>query len=167
VNIRDIQSDDAEAFLALSNQLDEETSFMLYEPGERKDTVEQQRKKLEHIVVAENKTFLVAEEKDELIGFIACIGGDLKRNSKCANIVVGVLQEYSGKGVGTRLFDKVEGWAYEKGIYRLELTVMEHNRAAMMLYAKAGFKIEGTRKQALFIDGEYVNEFYMGKLLDT
>lgn len=41
--IREIQIEDAVAFLQLGKQLDEETSYMLLEPGERDTTVEQQK----------------------------------------------------------------------------------------------------------------------------
>ena len=40
--IREIRVEDAAAFLQLGKQLDEETTFMLLEPGERNTTVEQQ-----------------------------------------------------------------------------------------------------------------------------
>ena len=42
--IREIQEDDAEAFLALCNLLDEETDFRIYEPGERRTAIEDQRR---------------------------------------------------------------------------------------------------------------------------
>ena len=40
--IREIEIEDADHFAI--KQLDEETKFMLYEPGERKTTAEQQEK---------------------------------------------------------------------------------------------------------------------------
>lgn len=167
MNIREINSDDAGAFLKLSQRLDDETSFMLYEPGERTLTIDEQREKLEKMIVADKQMIFVAEDKHELIGFIACFGGTARRNSKCASVVIGLLQQYAGQGIGTALFDKLVAWAKQQELHRLELTVMEHNRPAMMLYDKVGFKIEGTRKQALLVDGDFVNEFYMGKLLEN
>ena len=44
--IRTICKSDAEQFLNLCKQLDDETQFMLLEPGERKTTLEEQRIKL-------------------------------------------------------------------------------------------------------------------------
>lgn len=41
--IRTIRENDAEDFLFLLKKLDEETAFMLFEPGERLTTVEEQR----------------------------------------------------------------------------------------------------------------------------
>jgi RimJ/RimL family protein N-acetyltransferase len=33
------------------------------------------------------------------------------------------------------------------------------------LYEKYGFAIEGIRKKSMNVDGEYIDEFYMAKLL--
>lgn len=50
------------------------------------------------------------------------------------------------------------------GIVRLELSVMTHNQAALALYIKNGFEIEGTKRKSLIIDGEWVDEYYMSKI---
>ena len=50
-------------------------------------------------------------------------------------------------------------------IHRLELSVVTHNEAGLRLYKKMGFKIEGTKRHSLLIDGEFVDEYYMSKLL--
>ena len=53
----------------------------------------------------------------------------------------------------------------QRGLHRLELTVMVHNTAAVGLYHKLGFGIEGTRKDSLLVNGAYVDEYAMAKLL--
>ena len=47
MNISKAKPDDAEALVNLFNQLEDETNFILFEPGERNITVEEQAKKLE------------------------------------------------------------------------------------------------------------------------
>jgi ribosomal protein S18 acetylase RimI-like enzyme len=42
---------------------------------------------------------------------------------------------------------------------------MTHNAAAIGLYRKMGFEVEGTRRAALRIGAESVDEYYMAKLL--
>lgn len=74
-------------------------------------------------------------------------------------LVIGVLQEYTGQGVGTGLFRAIEDWAKRIGIHRLELSVMIHNTAAVALYRKMGFEVEGTARDTLFVDGRYVDEY--------
>ncbi|WP_342768304.1 hypothetical protein [Falsibacillus pallidus] len=46
------------------------------------------------------------------------------------------------------------------------MTVVSENGRAVALYKKIGFEIEGTKKDSLLIDGTFVNEYYMGKLLN-
>jgi RimJ/RimL family protein N-acetyltransferase len=164
--IRSIQEDDSEQFLRLLKKLDQETQFMLFEPGERTTTSEEQRQKIQGLLSQDSQTILVAEHEHELVGFLGCFGGGLQRNRHCAYLVIGILQAHAGRGLGARFFEAIEAWALTLDIHRLELTVMTHNDRAVHLYRKMGFEIEGVRKGALKIDGKYVDEYYMAKLLN-
>lgn len=53
-----------------------------------------------------------------------------------------------------------------KGLTRIELTVREHNKAAIALYEKYGFIKEGVHKNAVRIDGEYENHIFMALLFE-
>ncbi|QQP13453.1 LD-carboxypeptidase [Lysinibacillus agricola] len=44
-------------------------------------------------------------------------------------------------------------------------SVMANNTAGVALYEKMGFEIEGTKRHSLYVDGEYMDEYYMSKLL--
>ncbi|HSL43185.1 MAG TPA: GNAT family protein [Anaerolineales bacterium] len=165
VLIREIQENDAEGFLDLCQRLDEETQFMMLEPGERLITVTEQRERIQRILLRENQTILVAEAGNRLVGYLAAFGGDYRRNRHNAHIVIGILQGFAGQGIGTRLFAELDDWARRQGVHRLELTVMAHNTAALSLYKKMGFENEGTKKDSLFVGGQYVDEYYMAKLL--
>ncbi|MFX0198827.1 MAG: GNAT family N-acetyltransferase [Candidatus Hodarchaeota archaeon] len=164
--IREITVDDAQRFISLCKKLDEETKFMLYEPGERHIGVEEQRRHIAAVREAGNQTILVAEESDELIGFITALGRPYKRKRHAAHIVVGILQKHAHQGTGTKLFTAMEKWALKHEIHRLELSVMVHNKAAIGLYRKMGFKTEGRMKDSLVVDGRYVDEYLMAKTLD-
>ncbi|HEK9100428.1 GNAT family N-acetyltransferase [Bacillus pfraonensis] len=163
--IRDIQVEDAAAFLQLGKQLDGETSFMLFEPGERNMTVKQQENMIKRFIENYNSTIFVVVEGEQLVGFILANGGNAQRNKHAAAIVIGILQAYSGKGIGTMLFKEIEKWARLHDVWRLELTVMAHNTRAQALYKKVGFEQEGVKKASLIIDGKDVDEYYMAKLL--
>lgn len=101
------------------------------------------------------------------MGYLQAEGGYFKRSRKNVYIVIGILAEYRGLGIGTQLFIKAENWAREQGMHRLELTVVAQNIAAIALYERRGFSIEGIRKDALLIDGQYRDELYMAKLLQN
>lgn len=163
--IREVISSDAESFIHLTKQVEDNSKFMLWEPGERNIKLEQQQKLIENMSKSENSTILVAECDNELIAFLVVFGGGAKRNKHSAYIVIGILEEYRGKGVGTKLFKALENWSSDNDIHRLELTVVTQNEVGVSLYKKMGFEIEGIKRHSLFIDGKFVNEYYMSKLI--
>lgn len=163
--IRPIAVEDTVSYLELCRRLDEETSFMLYEPGERATTLERQRDQIASILDTDNEMIFVAHDGENLIGHLSVFGGRRHRNRKTVYLVIGVLQAYTGQGVGTALFQVMEEWVRGIGAHRIELTVMTHNGVAMALYKKMGFEIEGTARETLFVDGRYVDEYFMAKLI--
>ncbi|MBD1373038.1 GNAT family N-acetyltransferase [Hazenella sp. IB182357] len=163
ISIRPIQLEDATLFLAFMKQLDLETPYMLYEPNERSTSVQEVENEI--IRLNETKQIFIALAQEQVIGFIMIKSGQLKRNRHTAYIVIGIRAKYHGLGLGTRLLQTAENWAIQKQIHRLELTVMTHNQVALALYQKMGFEIEGICKENLYIDGKFVDEYYMGKLL--
>ncbi len=166
VYIREIVPDDAARFLALCRQLDRETQYMLLEPDERVTTLEEQRRLLDQLAASERETIFVADCAGKLVGYLAVRGGRFRRERHRATLVIGVLQAFSGRGIGTQLFQAMEPWARQHSFRRLELTVMAHNQAAIALYRKQGFEMEGIRRQALQVDGRFIDEYYMARLLD-
>ena len=163
--VREITLSDAENFGYLTQQVEMTSEFMLWEAGERKANPDQQRKMIERLGSDDNSAIFVAEEKGQLIGFLMAIGGNARRNKHSVYLVVGILEDSRGKGVGTKLFEEVEKWALTHKIHRLELTVVTRNVAGVALYQKMGFEIEGTKRDSLLINGEFVDEYYMSKLL--
>jgi RimJ/RimL family protein N-acetyltransferase len=105
------------------------------------------------------------KKNGQLIGYLAAYGGRYKRNRHSVYVITGILQAFTSRGIGTSLFEELERWAREKRIHRLELTVMIHNEAAIALYKKIGFEIEGRKQHSLVINGSYVDEYFIAKLL--
>lgn len=165
VSIRTIQLADAEPLLQLQHQLDRETQFMLFEPGERTRTSAEQHRYIEHLQAEGHSTIFVAEDGGQLVGYLSATGSALKRVRHTAYIVIGIRKAYTGQGIGTNFFAALEEWASQKHLHRLELTVMAHNQAGIALYQKRGFVIEGTKKHAIVLNGEYIDEYAMAKLL--
>lgn len=166
MRIRAITESDSEQFLLLCKALDQQTRFMMLEPGERTTTVEEQRQRIRSVLSqAENQIIFVVEAENRLLGYLAALGGSYRRNQHSAHVVVGILQEYAGHGLGKQLFQTLDTWAVQHKLHRLELTVMCHNERAVHLYQKMGFKIEGVKRDSLQVDERYVDEYYMAKLL--
>ena len=164
MQIRTVIPEDSELLVKMLKQLDTETSFMMYEPGERTATADDMKHRIEQWERS-GSLFLLLEDEGELAGFISALRGEPRRIRHSAYLVVGILKDYRGKGYGSMLFRKMEQWARENGITRLELTVMTENEQARHLYEKMGFIMEGKKERSMIVDGRAVDEYYMGKLL--
>lgn len=161
---RALTAADAPALWTLMEQLDRETQYMLYEPGERQPDLSRVQAA---IGGAEAGDFLLAACSDagELIGYISAQRGGVRRTQHCAYVVTGILPAYGRQGIGTEFFRRAEQWARAAGVTRLELSVVCDNTAAVGLYEKCGFDKEGLRKNAMVINGAYTDEWYMAKIL--
>jgi RimJ/RimL family protein N-acetyltransferase len=152
-------------------RLDGETPFMLWEPAERPSdpVIEETRIAMAN---AGRGIILVAEAQDRdaakspiLVGFISAERGWCRRNAHTAQIVLGVLEAYTGRGIGTALIAALVPWAATHGVRRLVLTVRADNTRARRLYTRVGYVEEGTLRDALRVDDRYVDEIAMAKLL--
>ena len=147
----------------MQSELDRETKFMLLEPDEREQDINRTKGMIKSIQEA-NDFLYVAEVSAELIGFITASRGIANRIKHRAYVVMGIRKQFHGRGVGTKLLNELDQWAVRTGIRRLELTVMVHNVKAISLYEKGGFVVEGVKKDSMCIEGEYIDEYYMGKI---
>jgi len=166
MNIRAIRESDSEQFLLLGQALDEETQFMMLEPGERTMTIEEQTQRIRNVLSQDNQIIFVVEHENQLVGFLGALGGNYHRNHHSVHIVIGIRQNFAGQGVGKQLFEALEKWAIVQNLHRLELTVMTHNERALHLYQKMGFKTEGVKQDSLLVNGKYVDEYYMARILN-
>jgi RimJ/RimL family protein N-acetyltransferase len=165
MHIRLAEEMDAERLSNLIRDVENTAEYMLYGPGERKYDIENKRKLISSIQAENNSAIFLAEDNNELTGYLIAKGGGATRNVHTAYIVVGILDNFRGQGIGSRLFQALTKWAKEKELHRLELTVVTHNEAGIRLYKKQGFEVEGTKKHSLRINGEFADEYYMAKLL--
>jgi RimJ/RimL family protein N-acetyltransferase len=163
--IRAARPDDAAALLRLKRRLDQETSFMLLEAGERDASVPALARELGSAARSGNSVVIVAEIGGELAGYVELTGGTFHRSQATAYVVIGVLAAAGGKGVGRGLLEEAKRWAVAHGVHRLELTVMAHNHRAIGLYQRTGFSVEGRRAECLLIDGQFIDELYMAMVL--
>lgn len=163
--VREIEMKDAKGFGELLTQVDASSDYMLWEVGERNTGLEKSQTMIQQITAQLNSTILIAEQ-DEVLGYLLAIGGSANRNKHTAYIVIGIAEKARGQGIGTRLFQEIEKWAYTEGIHRLELTVATENKAGLVLYEKMGFEIEGTKKDSLCIQGKFIDEYYMAKIIE-
>jgi len=164
LRFRQAVTGDAAGLLALKEDLDHQTSFMLLEPGERSEGSEDVAADIDSVADA-NSVVIVAETERQLVGYAEARGGRFRRNRITAHVVIAVHAAATRQGVGTGLLRELELWALAHAVHRLELTVMAHNQRARELYERMGFAVEGRRRECLLVGGHLVGEFYMARLL--
>ena len=164
MEIRKIQMEDANNYLDMLLNLDNETKFMMFEPGERPTDINIIKNIIEKSINGDN-LILIAIDEENIVGFLSAQKGEYKRIKHTGYIVVGIREKY--RGIGSKLFSELDIWAIENNITRLELSVICSNTIAKHLYEKNGFKVEGIKKNAMIIDGKYVDEFFMAKIYNS
>src|SRR6185295_15733349 len=87
------------------------------------------------------------------------------RRRHVGDVGMAVRDDRQRRGVGTALMhaaiELADGWL---NYQRLELTVYTDNLAALHLYRRFGFTIEGTCRAYAFRDGMYVDAYAMARL---
>ncbi|MBN4080650.1 GNAT family N-acetyltransferase [Beggiatoa alba] len=163
--IRELKKEDSQSFIQLTQQLAKETEFMLLTSAETNITVEKQNEYTDSMKNSDNRIVFVAEDNQNLIGFIGASRGMFVRNRHECHFAMGVLKTWWRKKVGTQLMGDLEDWAQSNGLIRIELTVMIHNLQAIDLYNKCGYQVEGVKKATIKVGNKLIDELLMAKLL--
>lgn len=110
-------------------------------------------------------SWIVAELDGELVGSGAVLTRANPRIAHIGEIALGVADHIAGRGIGTQimaaLIDIADNW---RGLKRLELAVYTDNEAAIKIYKKFGFEVEGRQIKSTLRDGAFVDSFAMARL---
>lgn len=113
----------------------------------------------------EGHYWLVACVQGDIVGSIGLHMHTIPRRRHAASLGMAVRDDVQGQGVGSALMhamlDLADNWL---NIVRLELVTWTDNEAALALYKKAGFVIEGTHRHYAFRDGQYVDAYALGRI---
>lgn len=168
VIIREAHPSDANQIIKFIQRLSEEPlSNIVISPGEFTPEIELEARILSDFAASANSVFLVAEIESNIVGILNCSGrNDRRAIHHVVALGLSVDQEWRGQGIGTLLMSNALQWAKRtEHIKRIELLVFERNEAAIHLYQKFGFEIEGKHRKAIFRDGVYLDNLTMALLL--
>lgn len=147
VNVREANTDDAEALLKLKKSyIKNTTSIPLYE-HEYRNTIKEEAELIKRYKQQENSLLLVAEHNKQLIGNIDLTGNQREKIFHTATIGMGIANSWQNLGVGSCLMDtllKVVVNSLSVNIIWLE--VYSTNISGIKLYQKFGFEECGTIK---------------------
>jgi len=108
---------------------------------------------------------VIALDNAKVVGWCDITAMPRQTTKHCGVLGMGVLPTYRHKGIGTKLVHAALQKAKAYGLYRVELEVFEDNLAAIELYKKVGFNVEGKKVAAVRIDDRYVDALLMALLL--
>lgn len=107
---------------------------------------------------------LVALLDGQIVGDIGLLPAKGRR-AHAATIGMGVHDDFTRRGIGRALLGEAIAIADEwLNLRRLELTVYADNEAAIGLYKKFGFQVEGMMAQYAFRGGVYVDALSMARI---
>lgn len=165
--IRQARPDDAGQLVALLRRLFDAPGIHIpMQPTEFTVTVEQERHLLADGLDSQNWVVFLTEANGRVIGMI-----DFKRGTRQAvrhSVALGIsiASEWRNQNVGSRLMTEAMAWAKATGtVTRIELFVYADNSAAIHLYGKFGFEIEGRRRCAVCHNGQLTDDLIMARLL--
>ncbi|CDZ46684.1 GNAT family N-acetyltransferase [Neorhizobium galegae] len=104
---------------------------------------------------------VVAVVSGQVVGWCDIRRHPQPTHAHCGTLGMGIVPGYRDKGLGTRLIRAAIGQARDRGFHRVELHVHADNPRAIALYEKVGFVREGVARDAVRIDGRFVDSISM------
>ena len=166
--IREAETQDALDLIALLDQISHESSFTSLDENGIAMSESEMELFIDQQAQSENQITLLAFLNDELVGVVNITADQRPRVRHIGDVFLGIKKAYWGNGLGSILMEEAIEWAQSSGsIRRLQLTVQKRNTAAVHLYEKMGFIIEGLQERGAYIEGgEFLDVYLMGQLID-
>ena len=159
VVVRKIQLEDAEGFWTALKSVAQEKKYILTiqaPPFESTKAFVQDN-------VEKNYAQYVAVSDNTIVGWADIIPLEHPTMAHVGSLGMGVIADYRGQGIGSKLLASVIQHAWDSGLKRLELEVFTDNQAAINLYKKHGFIEEGLKRYARLVDNHYQDIMVMGQ----
>jgi len=140
--------EDAEELIKTVKTYLADSKYMLTGPDDFDPPLEQEKQWIRSFLEKENSLLLIARQGGKILGNIDITGGKVEITKHTAVIGMGILKEWRNTGLGTALLNKGIEWAKQNPILELLwLQVFADNAAAIVIYKKAGFIIDGVQKR--------------------
>ena len=166
--IREAEPNDAAELVAFLNRVSLETDFTSLDGDGIFLTSEEMEVFLNKQASSDNQITLLAFLNDKIAGIVNITADQRKRVRHIGDLFIVIGKKYWNNGLGSLLLEEVIEWAQASGILRrLQLTVQTRNQAAVHLYQKHGFVIEGRQERGAYIEeGDFIDVYLMGRLID-
>jgi ribosomal protein S18 acetylase RimI-like enzyme len=162
VTIRRAREDD---LTGLVGAIREALADKTYIEGETvADIVESENVLLRHNEL-QKRVFFVATVHNDVVGWVHINAPELEKLEHTAELTVGVIDEYRGHGIGTKLLDRGVDWALDHDFEKLYNSVPSSNEDAIEFLEHHGWETEAVRKDHYKIGEEYLDEVMLANVL--
>jgi ribosomal protein S18 acetylase RimI-like enzyme len=148
----------AERFNAAVGTVARERRYIIFLDG---PSLESTREFVRSIVGGAGVQMLAVGTTDAVVGWCDVMRNPHEGFRHVGHLGMAFLPGYRGRGFGRRIIAQTIHAAHQIGIERVELEVFASNGRALAFYEAAGFVIEGIRKHARKLDGQYDDIVFM------
>jgi RimJ/RimL family protein N-acetyltransferase len=130
-------------------------------PEEMEDRIRDRRSHTARLLL------VATDEEGHVIGELDCGAGSRRRLAHRARFGISVAKDHRGVGIGHALIDTMIQWASgHREIEKVVLGVFADNDAAISLYKRLGFAIEGRRVREFKLGpGRYADDLIMARMV--
>jgi putative acetyltransferase len=116
-------------------------------------------------LIGKNGPVYYALDGERVVGWCDIFPEENPRQSHRGGLGMGIIPEFRGRGIGSKLLSATLDHAKKFGLEKVELNVYTSNTLAVALYKKFGFKEEGLIKNYRKLDGCYFDSLAMAKFV--
>ena len=165
--LKEAEASDAERLLDCCKDVATEADFMTLAPEGLGMTKQELEIFAETQAQTDNQLCLLLYLGEDLVGVLNIAADQNRALRHIGDLFIVVRKAYWNKGLGRILLEEGIAWAEGSNLLRkLDLSVQIRNERAIHLYQTLGFEIEGLRKRGVYKEGEYLDVYLMGKLID-
>lgn len=164
--LRSAEREDAEILIPYLKRVCGETRFLSREPDEcRELTIEDEEKFIDRHIYNDKACLILAELDGVYIGNASFdVAGGSRRCFHRAEIGIALYLDYTGMGIGKKLFALILETIIACGFESAELRVIGGNERAIHMYESFGFAEIGRIPKAIkYDDGTYADDIIMFK----
>lgn len=100
------------------------------------------------------------------VGNISFLNVDQQSRNAELGLFIGA-KDHWDQGIGTKAISLMLDYGFfTLNFHRIYLRVKEENQRGIRCYEKVGFKHEGRMREAVYLDGKYIDMIWMGILRD-
>lgn len=107
-----------------------------------------------------------AHQQEQVSGWLELNRPQPQRLKHVAVLTIAVAPAWRRRGVAKQLLSRGYQWAQQKGVKKIQLDVRAGNTAAITLYEREGFVLEGRERAQILTPQGYEDNLVMAKFLD-